>query len=60
MAVTATDRLLAGKDAQVQAIYNRLLEAVQAPGTFREEPKQTPIHLVNRTGLTSVHPREAF
>lgn len=37
--------LSADKDEGVQAIYTRLLEALNIPGPFQEEPKKTAIHL---------------
>ena len=37
--------LLADKDGVVQAIYTRLLEALNTRGPFQGEPKKTSIHL---------------
>ena len=54
------EALFAGKDATVRAIYDRLLEALQVVGPFREEPKKTSVHLVNTSGFAGVHPRKSF
>lgn len=53
------DMLLAGKDAVVRAIYERLLDALHGLGAFSVEPKKTSIHLVNKVGFAGVHPRKS-
>jgi hypothetical protein len=60
MEAAATSMLFLGKEAQGQAPYRRLLEAVQALGPCREESKKTSIHLVNRADFAGVHPRKTY
>ncbi len=54
-----SDALFTGKDAVVQAIYTRLLEALRALGPFQEEPKKTSIHLTRNVAFAGVHPRKS-
>lgn len=59
-ATQGSEALFAGKDEVVQAIYGKLLEALQTFGPFQAEPKKTSIHLVKTTGFAGVHPRKSF
>ena len=52
--------LFAGKDANVQAIYTRLLEALRTLGPVKEDPKKTSIHLVHNSGFAGAHPRKSY
>jgi len=51
--------LFAGREPVVRAIYERLLDAIGAVGPYREEPKQTSIHLRRTVGFAGIHPRKA-
>ena len=55
-----SDALFTGKDAVVQAIYTRLLEALRTLGPFQEEPKKTSIHLSRTASFAGVHPRKSY
>ena len=55
-----SNALFTGKDAVVQTIYTRLLEALHAFGSFQEEPKKTSIHLMRSVGFAGVHPRKSY
>jgi hypothetical protein len=52
--------LFAGKDAHVQAIYTRLLEALRTLGPVKDDPKKTSIHLVHISGFAGAHPRKSY
>jgi hypothetical protein len=52
--------LFAGKAPTVSATYAALLAALAAIGPYREEPKQTSIHLAKTTGFAGVHPRKGW
>ncbi len=57
---TPSNALFAGKDEQVQATYQRLLEVLHTLGPFQEETKKTSIHLVHRGGFAGIHPRKSY
>ena len=52
------DALFAGKDAAVLTIYLRLLDRIAVLGPYREEPKETSIHLARTTGFAGIHPQK--
>ena len=47
------------KDAVVPQIYDRILKSSRKFGGVAEEPKQTSIHLVNRTAFAGVAKRKS-
>lgn len=56
------DSLMAGKDAVVQQIYDRLTGELRALGPVGQDAKKTSIHLTageGGTGFAGVHPRRA-
>ena len=56
------DSLIAGKDAVVQQIYDRLMDALRALGPVGQDAKKTSIHLTAGEGgiaFAGVHPRRA-
>lgn len=56
------DALIAGKDAVVRQIYDRLVDALADLGPVGEDAKKTSIHLTAGEGGTAfagVHPRRA-
>ena len=55
-----TAALFSGKDPQVQAIYEQLLDAIRLLGPFTAEAKKTSIHLVRSSGFAGVHPRKNY
>lgn len=54
------DRVFAGKDPQVQATYEHLIQALKRIGDVRAAPKQTSIHLEKNSGFAGVHPRKSY
>ena len=48
-----------GKDPQVRATYERILDAVRALGPVTEDPKKTSIHLVRRTAFAGIATRRS-
>jgi hypothetical protein len=60
--VFTVDSLMAGKDAVVQQIYDRLTGELRALGPVGQDAKKTSIHLTageGGTGFAGVHPRRA-
>ena len=47
-------RHFAGRDDNVVATYQAILEAARAVGPFEEDPKKTSIHLVRSTAFAGV------
>ncbi|HLR04621.1 MAG TPA: DUF5655 domain-containing protein [Pyrinomonadaceae bacterium] len=61
--VTTTDAFtikshFKGKDATVRQIYDRILKSARKFGAVGEEPKNTSIHLVNRTAFAGIATRK--
>jgi len=56
-AYTVDDHFV-GRQPDVRAIYNGILDAAKPFGTVREEPKKTSIHLSNRTAFAGVATRK--
>jgi hypothetical protein len=54
----SVEALFAGKAPVVGEIYARLLRGLGELGPFREEPKQTSVHLARTAGFAGVHPRK--
>lgn len=52
------DQHFAGRDPRVRRIYDRIIAAAKKFGSFREEPKKTSIHLVNKTAFGGVATRK--
>jgi len=52
------DALFAGKDAAVLTTYLRILDRIGVFGAFREEPKETSIHLARTTAFAGIHPQK--
>ena len=50
--------LFEGQEALVRVIDDRVLDALDALGPYREEPKKTSIHLVRGVGFADTHPRK--
>jgi hypothetical protein len=56
----AVGHQFAGKDPNVRALYDRLLERLRTLGAVHEEPKKTSIHLANKSGFAGVHTRRNY
>src|SRR3954468_12475874 len=54
------DNVFEGKEPQVKAIYERLVNALKVFGAVKEAPKQTSIHLEKNSGFAGVHPRKSY
>ena len=52
------DALFLSKEPSVRETYRRLLDAFAAFGPFREEAKQTSIHLATKSAFAGVHPQK--
>jgi hypothetical protein len=53
------DDHFADKDSVVHALYDKLLEILNAFGPIIEEPKKTSIHLVRKSALAGVETRKS-
>ncbi len=51
---------LADKDANVKAIYDKLIHGLQKFGQLKIEPKKTSIHLGNRFGFAGIYTRKNY
>lgn len=56
--MSAIDQHFEGKDPRVRRIYDDLLRAARAFGSFEEEPKKTSIHLARRSAFAGVATRK--
>lgn len=51
------EQLFEGKNLEVMAIYQAIMQSVKKLGPVKIEPKKTSIHIVSRVAFLGVHPK---